>query len=1077
MSTSAETNFFEQARRRRQAASLPSRSQAAQAASTNSLTGTLVGEDQSLAADPIIVSQSVVNPQVGPSIRAAVAQMRSGFGLVAGPRQQSQTQAPTRATMRPQTNATAAAAVAATATATAPAPAPVAAPAVMPGAPAPAPASPAAAAVIPAAATASMSPLERLRARAAAAQSEDPVVPDQPWERDDDDDARNAPEQGQKTRMAQAAAQPTVQALEGVVSEIRQYGDWAVANITLDNRHYRRISGAAVSQLKEGARYRVDGVLRQHPQHGESIEVSFAMPVVSADKAALQRYLVKHFDGVGLKKAEQYLQALQEADPSLLKELSQVMVHEPWLLDVRAVLSAQPRVRVQAPAPKDGQQDGQQDGQKGPEAVKEAGGKEGQAREGVNLARLSRVQQAQHKAALQALSRSFMLSFGGTTLLKESQAKALSEHFWNQFGADPDLVNKAMGSFREDPYAPVLSVEGFGFVTADALGRQMGIALDDERRLRVSGAWVAALACARRGHSYIKGAEFVAELRRAMPGASAQGVLNVCAAKKTLVIDPAGGRIYVPKLWLAEQRVASKVAERLRHADPMTNRGYDEVVDFLKAQAHRINKRFASDGLDEGQIHAVAAIMTAPTSLHVLTGGPGTGKTTIMECVVWMLGHRKHFTFAAPTGKAAKVLSHRLQALDVSASTICSLLRGTDEEGYEIDADKPLETDVLVVDESTMVGIEAADALLQAIQSHTHIIFLGDPGLIDEQGAPDKAGQLPSISPGRFMHDLQSIPEVQKLHLSKVFRNGGGILDVVCEVAQGQLEVRDRETVKFEPLPKPGQALQTVIARYLELARRDGMANTVLIMPRRAGDVNEPGWNVTWSNAVLRDILNRDGIKMPGTIYRLGDRIIVRKNIQAPVPTAQDLEGKATTLEAKHLAEIAGIEDPRPAMVYREGDLDAVKQVRLVNGDAGFILGWRMDVNNPRMGQPQWVELLLDDGRRVWLAGEEIAQLDHAYALTVHAVQGSEYRNVLFCATDGGESFMNANMLLTALSRAKSYLHVWGDEGVLKRVAATKLPDRNSGVAEKVALIVVEMDAQARRDSLAQVEECALEAP
>jgi len=905
---------------------------------------------------------------------------------------------------------------------------------------------------------ATMSPLQRLRARAAANQSEDLPAPDQPWESDEESapDVRPGAQSG-----AQSGAQRAAESIEGVVSEVRQYGDWAVANITLDNRRQRRLSGSAVSKLKEGSRYRVEGLVRQHPQHGESIEVSVATPVVNADKLALQRYLVKHFDGVGVKKAEQYLQALEAADPALLEDLSQVLVHEPWLLDVRAVLSAQPRVRV-SPAdvvlptdsidPADPAAPAKASSEDGDDRDDFSAASQAETRQDIDSARLSRMKEAQRKAAVESLSRAFMLGLGGgTTLFKEPQAKALAEHFWHQFGADPDLLNKAMGSLRADPYAPVLSVSGYGFVTADALGKRMGIDPKDERRLRVYGAWVVQLACARRGHSHLKVQEFVAEIRRAMPGTPIQGVLNACAAKNTLVIDSESGRIYVPKLWLAERRVSAKIAERLHSGKALTSRSYDSVVDFLKTKAHRINERFASEGLDEAQIHAVAAIVTAPTSLHVLTGGPGTGKTTIMECVVWMLKHRKHFTFAAPTGKAAKVLSNRLSALQVSASTICSMLRGTDEAGYEINADKPLETDVLVVDESTMVGIETADALLQATQAHTHIIFLGDPGTIDAQGRPDKAGQLPSISPGRFMHDLQSVAEVQKLHLTKVFRNGGGILDVVREVAEGNLDVRDRETVKFDPLPEPEQALQTVIARYLEIARRDGMANTVLIMPRRAGDVNEPGWNVTWSNAVLREILNRDGPKMPGTIYRLGDRIIVRKNIQAPVPTLDDLDGKVTTLDAKHLAKSVGIEDPRPAAVGREDDLEAVKQVRLVNGDAGFILGWRMDANNPRMGQPQWLELLLDDGRRVWLPGEEIAILDHAYALTVHAVQGSEYRNVLFCATDGGENFMNANMLLTALSRAKSYLHVWGDEGVLKRVAATKLPDRNSGVTEMVA--------------------------
>lgn len=890
----------------------------------------------------------------------------------------------------------------------------------------------------------SLSPLERLRARAAVAQEGDDLgggLGDEAQRERDEDEIDIA--------LGRPAAPQAVatKALEGVVSDIRQYGDWSLAYITTRDMQVQRLSGTSVSSMKEGLRYRVEGVLRLHAKHGESLEVSAVVPLVDADLPALQRYLTKHFDGVGPKKAEAYLRALQAADPLMLEELSRVLIHEPWLLDVHAVLAAQPRIRAQPGL----LMDEAKEGHAHPAGSNDDGDDERTTGE-ADRAQLARVKQAQRKVAVESLTRAFNISFGaGSATFKEPQAKALAEYFWVKFGPDPDLLDKSIRSLREDPYAPVLSAPGFGFVTADSIGKRMGIAPDDARRLCVAGMWVVQQVCARKGHVYLMSKDFVAEIRRVMPGVPPQNVINACAAKNTLVIEPAGGRIYVPKLWAAERRVADKIAERLRPCDPLTSRGYADVVNFLKTQAHRINERFAKDGLDEGQIHAVAAILTAPTSLHVVTGGPGTGKTTIMECAVWMLRHRKNFQFAAPTGKAARVLANRLSALNVSASTICSMLRGTDEAGYEVNAEKPLETDVLVVDESTMVGIESADAIFQATQAHTHIIFLGDPGLVDDKGAPDKAGQLPSISPGRFMHDLQTIPEVQNLHLTKVFRNGGGILDVVREVADGKLDVKDRVSVKFDPLPTPQQALQTVIARYLEVSRRDGMANTVLVMPRRAGDVSTPGWNVTWSNAVLRDILNRDGIKMPGTVYRLGDRIIVRQNIQAQVPTVSDLDGKSTTLDAARLAKVSGIDDPQPMMTYQEHDPESAKQVRLVNGDTGFILGWRMDSDNPRMGQPRWVELLLDDSRRVWLPGEEIGILDHAYALTVHAVQGSEYSNVLFCATDGGENFMNANMLLTALSRAKSHLHVWGDEKVLKRVAATRLPDRNSDVPQKVA--------------------------
>ncbi|MCX8017244.1 MAG: ATP-dependent RecD-like DNA helicase, partial [Rhodocyclaceae bacterium] len=205
--------------------------------------------------------------------------------------------------------------------------------------------------------------------------------------------------------------------------------------------------------------------------------------------------------------------------------------------------------------------------------------------------------------------------------------------------------------------------------------------------------------------------------------------------------------------------------------------------------------------------------------------------------------------------------------------------------------------------------------------------------------------------------------------------------------------------------------------------------------------VDEPGWNVTWLNAVLREALNRDGIKMPGTVFRLGDRIIVRQNMKSAAPAAEELRGRATQADLKQVQRAAGIET-----VLQSSEEESQ---RLVNGDTGFIVGWRQ-ASETQIGLPAYVRLLLDDGRLVWLSGDDVAVLDHAYALTVHAVQGSEYRNVLVCMTPGSDGFINANMVLTAFSRAKGLLQVWGDEDVLKKAAATALPARNTALVQRV---------------------------
>ena len=832
--------------------------------------------------------------------------------------------------------------------------------------------------------------------------------------------------------------------VQGTVLWVRRYQDWALAALRLDAplrsekaskndapASELRLTGSAVQALKEGLRYRVQGCTRFHPVYGESLDVQVAQPVLEADTKALHRYLVKHFERVGHARANRYLKALKrQGGAAMLERLRDVLLHEPWRLDVEAVVRGEPRIELQSEAT---QRYVDTSGEQEPKCISPEQTGALQAAHPAHQERL--------KALSETLVRTFMLQLGALSQFREPLARALARYYAPRVIDSPDPPQVAWGLLVANPYEPIGVADGYGFLTADVVARYLGVAPDAAVRLRALGGWLLEQACQRGGHTWISAQAFAQEVRRHSPDLKPQDVLNAAVQAGTAVVEADQGRIYPVSLYRAEVRLARSLAQRIVDAKPLSSLSYEQVIDLLKRHAAKINPVFAHQGLDEAQLHAVASIVTAPTGIHVLRGGPGTGKTTIVECIVWLLKKDKRFAFAAPTGKAARVLTQRLRAQGFSASTICSLLRGTDETGYEVNARNPLDCDVLVVDETTMVGLRTADAILQAAPPHAHIIFLGDPGRLPTKTQAGRSGQLPSIAPGRFMQDLQLIEGVQSLELKRVFRNAGGILDVVEEVAQGKLDVRNRESVTFSDLPPPQQAMQTVLARYLELARRDGLANTVLVCPKRAGAPGEPGWNVTWLNAVLREALNRDGSKIPGTAFRLGDRIIVRQNMKSATPSAEDLQGQATQVDLKQIQRVAGIE-----MVQCCSEEQAQ---RLVNGDTGFIVGW-LQAKETQIGLPAYVRLLLDDGRLVWLSGDDVGVLDHAYALTVHAVQGSEYRNVLVCITPGSEGFINANMVLTAFSRAKEVLQVWGDEWVLKKAAATPLPARNTALVQRV---------------------------
>jgi ATP-dependent exoDNAse (exonuclease V) alpha subunit len=127
-----------------------------------------------------------------------------------------------------------------------------------------------------------------------------------------------------------------------------------------------------------------------------------------------------------------------------------------------------------------------------------------------------------------------------------------------------------------------------------------------------------------------------------------------------------------------------------------------------------------------------------------------------------------------------------------------------------------------------------------------------------------------------------------------------------------------------------------------------------------------------------------------------------------------------------------------------------------------------VDDKNQRMGSPKWVKLALDDGREIWYPGSDLGSVDHSYALTNHAVQGSEYEKVISVVTPGSPDFMNQNMILTAFSRAKSDLEIYGDPETLRKIAATPMPTRNSALSERVSQEMARLEEIESRDDVAE---------
>ncbi|NEX60636.1 ATP-dependent DNA helicase [Noviherbaspirillum galbum] len=588
----------------------------------------------------------------------------------------------------------------------------------------------------------------------------------------------------------------------------------------------------------------------------------------------------------------------------------------------------------------------------------------------------------------------------GMTGVSDAALRKVADWLAQQLDGQAGPVERAWAIFSSDPYAPVRHVDGYGFMAADQIAvRGIGFPRLHPCRLAALATHALREGCERGGHAFLLEQDLAARIAWFDPEVDAQEAI-VTAMERGEPIIAEAGCFYPRALWMSERALARHLAQRaLRMAAPIFQGG-EEALDASIRQAEAALSEGGTFALDASQRKAVAGMLTSRHLLHTLTASPGCGKTALMEVLLHVAGDRK-FLFCAPTGKAAKVLAARVRNHGRTATTIHAML-GAAPEGHLYGVDNPLDAEVVVVDEASMNDLALTRALLDALAPDTHVIFLGD------------ADQLPSVGPGDVLHDLLQLP-FDHHRLDKPYRNDGGILDVVRQVRKGKLDGIGRADVRFARRLPPctAQGIEEVMEDYFAAIARHGMPRVALLTPRRKGDPRVPGWNTTYLNELLRQRLNPDGHRVTGTTLRIGDRIIIRKNIA--IDRGEDAAGQRL-----------------------------VDQV--VNGDTGFITGVDMDSSGRSVVQ---LMLSLDDGRHIAFPGKDIDALSLAYAMTVHAAQGSEYEEVIFVCTNGSPQFVHRGMAYTAFSRARRQLRVWGDVPLLKAVVERPAPLRNSALPER----------------------------
>ena len=546
---------------------------------------------------------------------------------------------------------------------------------------------------------------------------------------------------------------------------------------------------------------------------------------------------------------------------------------------------------------------------------------------------------------------------------------------------------------EENPYQLADNIEGVGFKTADEIASRIGIHTDSDYRIR-SGIFYTLQQAVNEGHVYLPQSVLTYRAGRLL-GVEIQNiekyVMDLCIERKTVMKEKEGEiRVYPSHYYYLELN-AAKMLNDLDIDCKMPE-------DMMEKRLRAVEKKEKIE-LDPMQHRAV--IESIKHGLLVLTGGPGTGKTTTINTMIQFFeSENMSILLAAPTGRAAKRMT---EATGYEAQTIHRLLEvsGNPEEegntgGFMRNRDNPLEADVIIIDEMSMVDLNLMHALLSAIIPGTRLILVGD------------VDQLPSVGSGSVLKDIILSEKFHVVTLTKIFRQAGesDIIVNAHKINAGEPVVPDNKSRDFFFLRR--QDANTIISVVITLIQKklpkyvQAHPNEIQVMtPTRKGLLG-----VERLNGILQQYLNPPEDKkvereINGRLFREGDKVMQIKN-------NYQLEWEVCT----------------------KFGLTVDKGVGVFNGDMGVIT----EINEYK----ETVEVEFDEGRKVKYGFDLTEELELAYAITVHKSQGSEYPAVIIPLLPGPKLLYNRNLLYTAVTRAKKCLTIVGSEATFQEMIQNK---------------------------------------
>ncbi len=587
--------------------------------------------------------------------------------------------------------------------------------------------------------------------------------------------------------------------------------------------------------------------------------------------------------------------------------------------------------------------------------------------------------------------------------------------YLQEFGVTPAFAMKVYKKYgyrtidiiKENPYRMAEDIAGIGFKTADRIAYSMGIPTDSPNRVKSGIKYILS-------ESLLDGNVFMPKdslIRQAGEILSVdEEMVDNCLRELQIEhkvfnenIDGTDA-VYLMTMYYTEISAAKKLLELSFFHDDADLRKIDDKIDAVEDLS----------GICLAKQQRTAVIEAMREGVLVITGGPGTGKTTIIHTIIQIFkSSGMEVVLAAPTGRAAKRMT---ETTGIEAKTIHRMLGvayADDDNGrqkFDKNETETIEADVIIIDEVSMVDMQLFNNLLKAIEPGTRLILVGD------------ANQLPSVAAGNVLKDIIKSKKIKVVRLTEIFRQAreSAIITNAHKINSGEEPVMNGNNTDFffvnaQYAPEvPGKIVELITKRLPKFTGVDSFSDMQVLTPMRKGDIGAAGLNKTLQKALNPPSDGKKEYETSSCTFREGDKVMQIKN-------NYNISWKIENRLGKVIDDGTGI----------------------YNGDMGII----KSINK----QAETITVLFDDMRQAVYEFTALDELELAYAVTIHKSQGSEYPVVIIPIHSGPPMLMSRNLLYTAVTRAKKFVIIVGLKSSVNRMVANdREVSRYSGFAYRL---------------------------